>query len=68
MNLERADLLANIDHAALQALVEGRHGDPFTILGRHPVGNTNVVRAFLPGATSVEVIDTEGDSVIAQME
>ncbi|MCF6368178.1 1,4-alpha-glucan branching protein GlgB [Rhizobium halophilum] len=68
MNLERADLLAHIDHGALQAIVDGRHGDPFSILGRHPVGQTNVVRAFVPGALSVEVIGAQDDSLIAEME
>ncbi|MCB5204958.1 1,4-alpha-glucan branching protein GlgB [Neorhizobium sp. T786] len=68
MNLERADLLLNIDHGALQALIDGRHGDPFMILGRHPVGETNVVRALLPGATAVEVIDGDSNGVVARME
>ena len=68
MNLERADLLANIDHAALHALIEGRHGDPFAILGRHSVGQTSVVRAFVPGAASVDVIDAEGGGFVATME
>ncbi len=68
MNLERAELLANLDHGALHALVEGRHGDPFSILGRHPVGDTYVVRALLPGATSVDVVDADSDTVIARME
>ena len=68
MNLERAELLANLDHGALHALVEGRHGDPFSILGRHPVGDTHVVRALLPGATAVDVVDADSDAVIARME
>ena len=68
MNLERADLLANVDNGALQALVEGRHGDPFAILGRHTVGQTRVVRTVLPGAASVEVIDADSGMVIATME
>ncbi|MBB6178569.1 1,4-alpha-glucan branching protein GlgB [Pseudorhizobium flavum] len=68
MNLERAELLANLDHGALHALVEGRHGDPFSILGRHPVGDTHVVRALLPGATAVDVVDADSDTVIARME
>ncbi|CAD7038181.1 1,4-alpha-glucan branching protein GlgB [Pseudorhizobium halotolerans] len=68
MNLERAELLANLDYGALHALVEGRHGDPFSILGRHPVGDTHVVRALLPGATAVDVVDADSDAVIARME
>lgn len=40
---------------ALAALVEGRHGDPFSLLGRHMVDGTPVVRTFQPGAATVEV-------------
>ena len=68
MSLERADLLANIAPGAVEALVQGRHGDPFAILGRHEIGGTNVVRVLLPGATAVEVLDRDGDAVIAPME
>jgi 1,4-alpha-glucan branching enzyme len=39
------------------AVVEGRHGDPFAILGPHD----GVVRAFIPGADAVEVTDRAGD-------
>ena len=37
------------------AVVEGRHGDPFAILGRHD----DEIRVFLPGADAVEVIGAE---------
>ncbi len=43
-----------------QALVEGRHRDPFAVLGIHRVGRTFAVRAFVPGAASLEVVDAEG--------
>ncbi len=43
-----------IDLGAIDAVVHGRHGDPFSILGPH--GNT--VRAFIPGAEGVSVIDS----------
>ncbi|SEM17669.1 1,4-alpha-glucan branching enzyme [Xaviernesmea oryzae] len=43
---------------AILALVEGRHGDPFSILGPHrgPDGEM-LVRAFLPGAVGVSILD-----------
>lgn len=43
------------------ALIEGRHGDPFALLGRHPVpGSSDVAfRCFLPGARAVSVIAAE---------
>jgi 1,4-alpha-glucan branching enzyme len=48
------------EQAAIQALVEGRHGDPFAILGRHDTPDGAVVRVLLPGAHGVEVTDRDG--------
>ncbi|UFN47285.1 1,4-alpha-glucan branching protein GlgB [Roseomonas sp. OT10] len=45
--------------AEIAALVEGRHGDPFALLGRHG----DVVRSFQPGAEAVEVLPEDGDPV-----
>jgi 1,4-alpha-glucan branching enzyme len=36
------------DTPAVQALAAGRHGDPFALLGRHPQGEREVFRCFLP--------------------
>lgn len=54
MRYERTDLIIGTVTEALNALVDGRHGDPFSILGRHQYGELTVVRALLPGALSVE--------------
>jgi 1,4-alpha-glucan branching enzyme len=42
--------------AAIEALVQGRHGDPFAILGRHE----GELRCFAPGAEAVEAIGPDG--------
>jgi 1,4-alpha-glucan branching enzyme len=42
------------------AIIEGRHSDPFHYLGRHMEKNVAVVRAFLPDAAEVSVIDEKG--------
>ncbi len=44
--------------AGWEALLEGRHGDPFAVLGCHqlPGSSQRVVRAFLPGARAVRVV------------
>ena len=51
---------AGIDRAAIAAICEGRHGDPFSILGPHASGKGadahRAVRAFLPGAQAVALI------------
>lgn len=68
MRYERTDLMIGTVQEGLQALVEGRHGDPFSILGRHQYGNLTVVRALLPGALSVEVVETDTGKVLAELE
>ncbi|UHD18782.1 1,4-alpha-glucan branching protein GlgB [Thiocapsa bogorovii] len=41
----------------LQRIIEARHHDPFEVLGRHLEGDRAVVRAFLPGAESVTLVE-----------
>ncbi|MDP9096957.1 MAG: 1,4-alpha-glucan branching enzyme, partial [Pseudomonadota bacterium] len=45
--------------AEIAALVEGRHGDPFALLGPHD----GVVRTFIPDADGVDVIDRTGSRI-----
>ncbi|MEK0082114.1 1,4-alpha-glucan branching protein GlgB [Geminicoccaceae bacterium SYSU G07066] len=48
------------DPGAVQAIVEGRHGDPFAVLGMHGGGDQPlVVRTFQPGARTVRVLMDE---------
>jgi 1,4-alpha-glucan branching enzyme len=42
------------------AVIEGRHSDPFRYLGRHMEEDVTVVRAFLPDAEEVKVVDEDG--------
>jgi 1,4-alpha-glucan branching enzyme len=49
----------------IEAIVGGYHGDPFSVLGPHPISTTSAlgdweVRAFLPQATSAAVVDSSG--------
>ena len=39
-----------IDEGVAWAICEGRHGDPFSVLGPHKLGGKWVVTAFVPGA------------------
>ncbi|MFC0408595.1 1,4-alpha-glucan branching protein GlgB [Roseomonas elaeocarpi] len=50
--------------ADARALIEGRHGDPFAVLGPHG----GWVHAFLPGAQTVEVVAREGEEVLASLQ
>lgn len=49
-----------IEAGAAQAIVEGRHGDPFSVLGLHKRNGTWVVTAFAPGAERLWVITGKG--------
>ena len=41
----------------IQSLLAARHGDPFAVLGPHRVDGGTVVRALIPGAHSVTLVD-----------
>jgi 1,4-alpha-glucan branching enzyme len=56
-----------LDVASARALAQAAHGDPFAVLGPHDTNDGRVVRAFLPGATKVEVLRHDG-SVTALLE
>ena len=45
-----------IDPASARALVEGRHADPFALLGPHRRGRGWQVAAFVPGAERLQVL------------
>jgi len=44
--------------AELQRLLQARHHDPFSLLGKHGFGDEDMVRAFIPGAAWVRIADT----------
>ncbi len=48
-------------------LMQGDHGDPFSILGMHRIQGQIHVRALLPGAVSVAVIDTKSGRQLAEL-
>ncbi|HKM63850.1 MAG TPA: 1,4-alpha-glucan branching protein GlgB [Acidisphaera sp.] len=54
-DVEKAD--GTLDPAAIEALVQARHGDPFAVLGPHAAGNATVIRTFQPFARDVQVLD-----------
>jgi 1,4-alpha-glucan branching enzyme len=43
--------------AGIQRLLEARHHDPFTLLGRHNYAKEVLVRAFIPGAAWVRIAE-----------
>lgn len=52
----------------IHAVVNGEHPDPFAFLGMHPEESSGLcVRAFLPGAESVTVIDAHTHRTLGQL-
>ncbi len=56
------------DRGAIDAILIARHGDPFAVLGPHQVDGMVAVRAFLPDATTVEVIARDSDQPLTVLE
>ncbi|MQT60786.1 1,4-alpha-glucan branching protein GlgB [Pseudomonas sp. FSL R10-0399] len=55
--------------ADIQALVRAEHPDPFSVLGPHADGKGGqLIRAFLPGAVSVQVLVREGQALLGSLE
>ena len=54
---------SSIPESTLAAVVEGRHGDPFGVLGIHEDDGKYVLRAFVPGADEVVATTREGEQL-----
>ncbi len=63
----RLQLPWRLDRQSSRALADGEHDNPFSVLGPHDVEEGRVIRAFLTGATKVEVLRQDG-SVLAPLE
>lgn len=56
-----------IDHGAAKAIVEGRHGDPFSVLGLHKREAGWVVTSFVPGAEQLSVLTGKAGKPVEAM-
>ena len=58
-----------IDADSTKALSLGHHGDPFSVLGLHELGDGDlVVRAMRPEADCVDVIDAKSGKKVVSLE
>ena len=55
---------STLDHGTAQAIIEGRHGDPFSVLGQHQRGRDWVVTVFVPGAEKLWVLGAKGTKAV----
>ncbi len=60
-------LSLGLDATMVAALEEGRHANPFAVLGPHPAPGGQIIRAFLPGARSVEVMARHGGASLCHL-
>ena len=60
---QAASLTSRDEQWAIQAIAHGHHHDPFSYLGMHPSDSGLIVRAFLPHARGVTLIDTAGKDI-----
>lgn len=53
--------VAGLDHPEVEAVINGRHDDPFAVLGPHKVAGQWIGRFFVPGAERITVRTILGD-------
>ena len=57
-----------VAQSVINSFFDGKHADPFAVLGMHETHNGIEVRALLPDADKVEVIDKESQSIVVVLE
>ncbi|TBW33713.1 1,4-alpha-glucan branching protein GlgB [Siculibacillus lacustris] len=60
-----SEQLSKASETDVEAIVAGRHGDPFAVLGPHAVKGGFAVRVFVPHADTVEVVGEDGKVLAA---
>ena len=50
-----------ISRGTIDAVVRGRHRNPFAVLGMHEANGGVMLRAFVPGADTVDALTRDGD-------
>ena len=68
MNVRTAPSPPPVPGYETEALAHALHGDPFRVLGPHETPAGRVVRAFLPGAKSAEVLRRSDRARIGRLE
>lgn len=57
-----------VSQGTINAFFDGQHADPFSVLGMHETENGIEIRALLPDASTVVVLDKETQSAVCQLE
>lgn len=59
--------MSELSQADIENFIAGQHTDPFSLLGMHTIANGLEVRAFMPDATNVDVIDKKNNRKVASL-
>ena len=57
-----------VAQSVINSFFDGKQADPFAVLGMHETHNGIEIRALLPDADKVEVIDKEAQSMVVALE
>ena len=57
-----------VAQSVINSFFDGKQADPFAVLGMHETHNGIEIRALLPDADKVEVIDKETQSMVVALE
>lgn len=70
MKVMKQKLPCTLADGTMRAVVEGYHGDPFSVLGPHalPDSQDRVLRVFRPGAQAIRLRDRDEGNCIAELE
>ena len=68
VNSGTGEQLTPISRSDAEQVMQAQHGDPFSVLGLHEIGGRPVIRALVPGAEHVEVIDRASGRKISRLE
>jgi 1,4-alpha-glucan branching enzyme len=64
----RFETTMTFDQASVDTLMQGDHHDPFSVLGMHRIEGALVVRALLPGALKVDLIEAKTGRKLAALQ
>ena len=59
---------SRLTDATVRSLVEARHDDPFAVLGPHEAPGGIVIRALVPGATRLEVVEEGTGTSVGELK
>lgn len=57
-----------VAQSVINSFFDGKHANPFAVLGMHETHNGIEIRTLLPDADKVEVIDKETQSMVVTLE